>query len=371
MNPLLVSPATTCLRICLPPGYSDPGTQQGLEFIAKELAVLMGLPEVKMVDSFRPEPGRRSYALPPQTLTREQARALDIHSAADLYGGVVPHAFLVHKTAAHPLPEPGMAHPEGWQQALGLALRKVVLPGFSVFSGKDALHALSKLQQAGYRSLRIKLASANAGRGQGVVASRQELERLLDQFEWRGQLQHGVVLEENLPYSHTFSVGQADVGGSLISYIGQQHATVNHLGEKVYGGSTLLAARGGYEQLLKVGVVQNARSLIDVAARYEHAFFSAFPGLYASRRNYDVILGINMQGVQKLGVLEHSWRCGGASVAEVLALRTLQRNPHLSYTYAWTRERYVEQPDKARQSPYLYSLAPDHHGYLAKFGGPR
>jgi hypothetical protein len=44
----------------------------------------------------------------------------------------------------------------------------------------------------------------------------------------------------------------------------------------------------------------------------------------ASRRNYDVAEGIGHDGQRRAGVLEASWRVGGATGAEVAALTALR-----------------------------------------------
>jgi hypothetical protein len=48
----------------------------------------------------------------------------------------------------------------------------------------------------------------------------------------------------------------------------------------------------------------------------------AYPGFYASRRNYDIAQGLDSDGKPRSGVLEQSWRMGGASSAEMAALQS-------------------------------------------------
>ena len=371
MNMIFEPPPEASLQISLPLNGCDSGTVQGLEFLAKELAQLLELSQVYIAyEDQLEQAGGQAYYLPVRTLTLDQAQTLGIEGPAGLYGGVIPHEFLAYKCVAHPLAQTDMLRPSGWNDDLSLSLRHAVLPGFSAFCADDALRTMTLLDQAGQTGIRVKRAAANAGKGQSVVYSRQELEDLLALASWQDQLEHGLVLEENLPQCHTFSVGQTQVGDLLLSYIGQQHQTPNHAGESVYGGTTLLAARGGFDQLLKLSGVSRARHLIDVALDYEKRIQAAFPQMYASRRNYDVILGKNARGEYKTGVLEHSWRCGGASVAEILAMRTLQRHPELTHTHAWTRERYILDPETVKNSVNLYSLSTEDGGYLARFGGP-
>jgi hypothetical protein len=67
---------------------------------------------------------------------------------------------------------------------------------------------------------------------------------------------------------------------------------------------------------------------------------SCFPGLFASRSNYDVARGVDDSGHWHCGVLEQSWRIGGASGAEVSALRAFDADPGLTSVVATTTERY-------------------------------
>lgn len=371
MSKILTSTPKTSLQISLPSKGCNKGALQSLEFMARELAQFLDLPRVHIdyEDQLKPSSGN-TYYLPLQTLSLEQARQLGIEQASQLYGGVVPYDFLAHKTVAHPLPQDDMDRPEGWNNELGLALRHTVLPGYSVFSRNDALRTMSLLDEAGQTGIRAKLASANAGKGQKVIYSRQELEELLNLPPWQSQLEQGLVLEENLLDGETFSIGQTQVGEHLFSYIGQQHQTTNLQHESVYGGSSLLLVRGGFQQLLQLSGMKRIEHLLELTISYEKNIMQAFPELYASRRNYDLIVGKNARGHYKAAVLEHSWRFGGASIAEILAIRTLQRHPELQHTHAWTRERYLDDASLVKNSPHLYSLDQEDEAYLARFGGP-
>ena len=67
-----------------------------------------------------------------------------------------------------------------------------------------------------------------------------------------------------------------------------------------------------------------------------------FPGMFASRRNYDVIQGTDAAGRRRSGVLEQSWRVGGASGAEIAALEAFRAEPALRAVRASTVEDYGE-----------------------------
>jgi uncharacterized protein DUF3182 len=108
---------------------------------------------------------------------------------------------------------------------------------------------------------------------------------------------------------------------------------------------------------------------------YDAAAMEHFPGLFASRRNYDVARGLDARGRRRSGVLEQSWRLGGASGAEVAALEAFRAAPALRAVRAATVEIYGEgtaPPPGAtvyfhavdgRDGPLLkYALAEPHRG---------
>src|SRR5690606_37047936 len=83
---------------------------------------------------------------------------------------------------------------------------------------------------------------------------------------------------------------------------------------------------------------------VRAAIRYDRVVRGAY-GVLASRCNYDVIAGVDSRGRHHLGVLEQSWRFGGASMAEVLAMEAFAASPALSWVIAETVESYGDAPD--------------------------
>jgi hypothetical protein len=82
------------------------------------------------------------------------------------------------------------------------------------------------------------------------------------------------------------------------------------------------------------------------AKLYDQAM-SEYPGFMASRRNYDVGQGIDADGRRRSGVLESSWRVGGASSAELAALAAFARDPLVQIVGA----SHVEEFGKNRHAP--------------------
>ena len=276
------------------------------------------------------------YYLPTSTLVDpRRQQQLGIRSVEDFFGGLVPHPYMATKAISHPLPA-GAQFPNGWTDAFARHASAALLKGYTVFSIADARSAAALLLRDG--PLRLKPVRATAGRGQKVISSAAELDSELDQLDSNELAIWGLVLEENLTDVETFSVGQALVAGITCSYYGVQHCTRDHQGESVYGGSDLVLVRGDYDQLLQLDLEDPLRLAITQARTYEDAASASFPGFLASRRNYDVARGMTAAGHLRSGVLEQSWRIGGASSAELLALRAFAGDPALRRVRASTHE---------------------------------
>src|SRR5215207_1282741 len=78
-----------------------------------------------------------------------------------------------------------------------------------------------------------------------------------------------------------------------------------------------------------------------------------FPGLFVSRRNYDVAEGLDGRGQRRCGVLEQSWRMGGASGAEIAALEAFRAEPTLEAICASTFETYGEREPPSHATVYF------------------
>jgi hypothetical protein len=313
-----------------------PHERASIDCFGRRLAALMGR-------SFRAQalPGMPGYFIPMETLTREDAAMRGITGAQDLFGGVVPLAFVASKLVTHGLVEGGRGAPDGWQPALGEAMGEAVLPGYSVFTRKDLQAAVGQLLPLG--KVRCKLANARGGNGQQVVASVEALEAWLATVS-EDEIADGVVAETNLESALTFSIGCVEVGSHTVSYFGTQRTIQTPRGDTVYGGSVLRVARGGLDQLQHVPLPCEAAAAIAKVQHYEAQISQAYPGFFASRRNYDVVHGHDARGLERSGVLEQSWRFGGASPAEILAMEVLVAEPSVPWLDAMTYETWEDEP---------------------------
>jgi len=288
----------------------------------------------------------RDYGMPLFVVPRatiddpRELQGLGIRDEADMFGGVVPYPFVASKLITHPLPHPVADAPTGWSREFGERVREVVLPGYSAFSLRDALAAGRALLSSG--AVRVKKPSGIGGIGQSVARNEDELRQQLEEIGEDKLHEEGVVLERNLDAVITRSVGQVRLGPHLATYCGIQHLTTNNAGREVYGGSDLLVARGDFEALLALGHDDAVRASIAQAGVYHRAALECFPGLMASRANYDVAEGMDESGRKLSGVLEQSWRIGGATGAELAAIEAFQADPSLRAVRASTREIYGE-----------------------------
>lgn len=309
--------------------------------LAKWLAQILGL---KFGGSYDPEQhrGRDIYLLPTQTLVgASAARQLGVKGPEDLWGGWVEHDFICTKAISHGLLNRHAHAPPGWAPLFSERVRNVVLDGLSVFSLDDARPAAEHLLYSG--PIRLKPVHACAGRGQEVIKSLDQFDEILARPEAKTLFSEGVVLEQDLDQVVTHSVGQSFIGDKVLSYCGEQYLTKDAQGEEVYGGSNLLVVQGEYQDLLALDLPDDVRLAIEQAQVFDCAADEAYPGFYASRRNYDIAQGKASDGSRRSGVLEQSWRMGGASSAEVAALQSFVNDPGMRAIRVSSVETYIDQ----------------------------
>jgi hypothetical protein len=334
------------------------------ERVARRLASLLGLAYAGEYDPAARYPGR-VYFVPSDTIVGHAvARDLGIRGMHDLFGAVVPHAFVATKSITHALPD-GARVPPGWSHAFAAAVRPWVLEGLTAFDRDDALRGARPLLAHG--DVRVKRALGIGGGGQFVVRNAAELETVLDATEPDELAHYGVVIEQNLSDVRTYSVGRVHVGDTVATYCGTQCLTRNNHGAEVYGGSDLLFARGDFEALLRLDLDAGRRNAIAHARAYDAAAHVHFDGLTASRRNYDVAEGLDTHGTRRTGVLEQSWRIGGASGAEIAALEAFSADPALATLRARRVELYGDNHVAPGHATLYYRDIDSRVGMLTKY----
>lgn len=333
--------------------------------LAQKLAALKGYAYGGEFDSER-KYGSGLYFVPGDTITgADAARALGIGGEDDLFGGVVPFPFVATKSITHPLADIDAFRPAGWSTAFPDAVRDAVLPGYSAFSHEDARRAGRRLLRDG--PVRVKPALGAGGRGQVLAADEAALDAALTLIDAGELARCGLALEQHMTGVTTYSVGQVRVADLIATYFGTQKLTRGNDGAEVYGGSALTVVRGDFDALLALDADDATRVAVEQARVYDDAARRCFHGFFASRRNYDIVRGRNARGETVSGVLEQSWRIGGASGAEVAALEAFRADRGLTAVRAECTEVYGEGAvPPPRATVYFRGLDPD-VGFISKY----
>jgi hypothetical protein len=100
---------------------------------------------------------------------------------------------------------------------------------------------------------------------------------------------------------------------------------------------------------------------------FDEAVSDTFDGFFASRRNYDVGSGTDARGQTYRGVLEQSWRIGGASGAEIGALKALRDDPAVRIVRASTTEIYGANAAVPADACVYYHGIDPHAGGITKY----
>ena len=281
--------------------------------------------------------GRHVFFVPDDTLLIEEARSRGIRTPDDLYGGVVPYLFAKTKSITHPLVDDRADRPDGWSNEFCERVREVVLGGYTAFSARDARIAVRRMLESG--SVRVKEPLHAGGKGQTVIKAIIELESLLERLPADDIGRYGLVLEENLDQVMTLSIGQLTLAGQAIAYYGTQRLTTDNNGQRAYGGSDLVCVRGGWDVVYPYPMSTQLREALAQARLYDDAM-KEYPGFMASRLNYDIGQGLDQEERWRSAVFESSWRVGGASPAELVALAEFVRDPSVQLVEASHTEKF-------------------------------
>jgi len=115
-----------------------------LSVVAESIARLNGYGYAGVFDANK-HSTRDIFFVPDDTLMRDEAQRLGIHSPHQLYGAVVPHPFTKTKAITHRLIDTHAAQPRGWSAAFGENVSDAVLPGYTTFDAVDARSAAMRL----------------------------------------------------------------------------------------------------------------------------------------------------------------------------------------------------------------------------------
>jgi len=329
--------------------------------LAERIARLRGFAFAGTHDPKLAYPGH-FYLVPEQTLIGS-GNEFGVKDDDDFFGGLVSHPVIATKAITHPLFE-GSPVPDGWSESFPAVVREVVLEGWSAFDMASARAASLALLEAG--PIRLKLAGEDGGHGQCVVSEAAALDEALEAMAEAIEA-GGIVVERNLDQITTYSIGRLSVGDLHVAYCGTQGPTKNNEGGEAYGGSNLYVVKGGFDELMAAPVPEEVRRAASHARLYDAAADVHFAGFLASRRNYDVIAGRDEAGKEWCGVLEQSWRMGGATPAELVALEAFAADPELLAVQAACVEVYGPEPMVPDDAVISFTGEDPEVGHLTKF----
>ena len=279
------------------------------------------------------------------------------------YGGIVHRGFMATKLVTHPHWHDHDNLPEGWTGHFAACMQDCVLAGFSVFSHRHALDAATTLLKK--HKVRFKNPFASGGEDQNVIDTVRSLDDFLATVS-EADIAKGLVLEEDVENSTTYSVGQIQLENHVATYLGRQYTSRDKAGNEFYAGSRLRVVRGGWDALLQLLQSPTAGKVVENARRYDEAAREHL-GLVASRRNYDVLVGPITENGVRCGVLEQSWRVGGASPAELLAMEKLMQDESVTAVQAVLYESRDEAPTFREDDFIVYSGEDDRGQPLHKY----
>lgn len=328
--------------------------QVSREVLVARLAALLRIPlipEVATTDDVGPD-----ILLVPRETIVDGSGSTSTLSPTTLIGGRVPHPFVATKAITHGLINPDAACPEGWSNAMADRLGDAALNGYTAFTAADAIEAGLRLLETG--PARVKDVNGKASLGQTVVKTADELRAVIAEQDPDALARFGIVVEENMTEVETYSVGSLSVAGLEISYVGDQQETTDHKGRTVYGGTRLRCVRGGLDRLTHLGLEPEAVEAIRCAAVFDDAARRAYPSMVLTRRNYDVLAGRDVGDRRRVGVLEQSWRVGGATGAEIAALEAFAHGPDLDFVNTATVEVYGDAAIPEHAVTYFSGVDP-------------
>jgi hypothetical protein len=325
-----------------------------LSQVAESVARLNGCRYAGAFDA-KSHPTGHIFFVPDDTLMLAEAQGLGIHSPRQLYGAATPYPFAKTKAITHRLVGAHAERPLGWSSGFADSVSNAVLPGYTAFNSDDATIAATRLLPLG--PIRVKEPLGDGGHGQTVVKEIVDLDLFLEKYLPDSLAPHGLVLETNLRRVTTRSVGHTAIGDRKIAYHGTQRSVRNNRGLLVYGGSHLTCARGGWAELANLPMDAEARLAVSQARTYDRNA-SRYPGFFASRRNYDVAQGIDGRGHWRSGVLEASWRSGGASTAELAALTAFAQESSLQVVEAASVKQFGK-PSKIPRNAIVHFQGDD------------
>lgn len=295
--------------------------------IAADIAALLDVPFIGEVGG---DGGRRGrYMVPVKTVDADTASLLRIGDETEFYGAKVSSMDMVGKAILHPTPSEKI--PAFYSSEFAEYVAPLVLPGATAFSQEDAVTAYKDLVAKGH-GVRMKMPNASDGNGQYTILSEEGLGEILAGQDAESIQEHGIVLETDVRFPQTISVGYAQIGSEKYSFIALQkndmveefdEATQHDIVRNRYGGATVRVIRGDMKGLAQLDdITVTERDAIEASIAFCEAYKEAM-GVVASRLSFDYLYGFAASGDQVAGITDITGRLGGTCPAIMVAAQEL------------------------------------------------
>jgi hypothetical protein len=290
--------------------------------VAQDLATYFGIPFLGTQNG----QGGDFYYVPAKTVEASDAIKLGIENSRDLYGAIASKRTATGKSILHP--SVSNITPDFYNPEFAELIQDLVLPGFVGFNPLDILKGYNFFSRS--FPARLKLSNESDGLGQFPIQDKLHLEQIIEKIDPSIIAEEGVVLEPELQNPKTISVGFAQIGTKLLSFIAKQKNDVADDDGQLrnrYLGAVVTVVSGDLEQLQTI----EGLSEIDLEAVTKCIQFNQHyqknMDIIASRLSYDFLFGQNDQGQIFSGITDITGRLGGTCPAIMMALSRLQNNP--------------------------------------------
>lgn len=298
------------------------------------------------------------YVVPAVTLERDRAEYLGIYSPEDFYGGSVGHVQQAGKSVLHRTMSSNI--PGFYSGDFVGKVDEFVLPGVTGFSREDLIAGYMKFMNKDC-DMRLKLPGESDGNGQYVARSKIELMDLLCMHEDGCINEHGLVLEANVNEPRTLSVGYAQIGRDMFSFlVNQKEDKVNEGGHERsrYRGAQVRVVRGELGELQKLKKLdRREKEAIRTSLGFSRIYKEEM-GVVASRLSFDHISGFDSNGNEIGGITDITARLGGTCPAVMLAAGRFKGEPDLAVVDAEVNLNY--QPSERLEEEERASVFLDH-----------
>lgn len=246
-----------------------------------------------------------------------------------------------------------------------------VLEGWTVVDSQGADDAATDLLASG--SVMVKYGRGTAGQDQwtfhdqaSYANTMREIDEAMTKKNVRWQ-DTGLVFERKLGVHDQLAVGQLNLNGQLISWVGRiDHTTVPVNGgviDNMFTGSEKIFVLGTFADLLRLPLPARALEDITKAKQFGQTLEKHVRGGAITRINYNVLRGVvegSPQQTETSGITEITVRGGGGSGTEIRATQALASGATSPFTQPMDHDLNVRT--EYNGIPVIFGLC--HHEFF-------